>query len=231
MARIDKRTLTKLEIIQVACKSFLENGYTDTSIKTIGKELDMSPGNVTFYFPTKEHLLAELVELMCKFQWLRMEQEANEGNSSVMAICLELMAMASMCETNEIARDFYLAAYTSPVCLERIRKNDAKRAREVFRPYRPDWSEAEFSEAEILVSGMEYATLMASGDALPLELRIQGALDNILGIFGVPEETRAMKLKRVLSMDYRGIGGRVFRDFKKYVEEANEQALRELLTK
>ena len=65
MARINKRELTRLEIIQVASECFLENGYSNTSIKTICKELDMSPGNVTFYFPTKEHLLAELVELMC----------------------------------------------------------------------------------------------------------------------------------------------------------------------
>ena len=231
MARIDKRTLTKLEIIQVACKCFLEQGYSNTSIKTVCKELDMSPGNVTFYFPTKEHLLAELVELMCNFQHRCMEREANEGTSSIMAICLEMVAMAAMSETNEVARDFYLSAYTSQLCLERIRNNDAKRAAEVFREYRPDWTDENFAEAELLVSGMEYATLMASGEALPLERRIEGVLDNILRVYGVPSEIREVKRKKVFAMDYRGIGERVFQEFKKYVEEANEQALRELLTK
>lgn len=60
------------------------------SLSTICDELDMSPGNITFYFPTKEHLLAVLVDMMCDFQWRLMEHEANEGYSSVMALCLEL---------------------------------------------------------------------------------------------------------------------------------------------
>lgn len=231
MARIDKRALTKLEIIQVACNSFLENGYTGTSVKTICKELEMSPGNVTFYFPTKEHLLTELVLLLCRFQWQRMEQEANEGFSSVMAICLELTAMAAICEKDPIAKDFYLASYTSPLCLEQIRKNDARRAKDVFRNYQPDWTDEQFDEAEILVSGIEYATLMASGDSLPLETRIRGALDHILRIFGVPAELRETKIQKVLRMDFRSIGDRMYRDFKTYVEEANDTALRELLMK
>ena len=49
---------TKLEIVQTATKMFLEKGYTATSIKTIADALDMSTGHLTFYFPTKEHLLA-----------------------------------------------------------------------------------------------------------------------------------------------------------------------------
>lgn len=50
----------------------------------------MSTGNLTFYFPTMEHLLTELVGLLCKFQWKMLEEEAAEGNSSLLAVCLEL---------------------------------------------------------------------------------------------------------------------------------------------
>ena len=191
----------------------------------------MSPGNATFYFPTKEHLLTELVQLLCDFQWHRMEQEADEGLSSVMAICLELTAMAAICEADPVARDFYMAAYTSPLCLEQIRKNDTRRAKDVFQMYQPDWTEERFAEAEILVSGIEYATLMASGGSLPLELRIRGALSEILRIFGVPEDIREIKLQKVFRMDFRQIGERMFRDFKNYVDEANETAQRELFEK
>lgn len=60
---------TKFEIIQTATRMFLEKGYTATSIKAIANALDMSTGHLTFYFPTKEHLLAELVDLLCNFQW------------------------------------------------------------------------------------------------------------------------------------------------------------------
>ena len=79
---------------------FLERGYTDTSIKAISDQLGISTGNLTFYFPAKEHLLAVLVEMLCDFQWKLMERNVDEGNSSLMAMCLELPAMAAICEEN-----------------------------------------------------------------------------------------------------------------------------------
>ena len=219
---------TKLEIIQATTDMFLERGYTNTSARAICEELNISTGNLTFYFPTKEHMLLELVELLCEFQRVLMEKEADEGLSSVMAVCLELVAMVTMCEDDAIAKDFYLAAYTNPLCLEAIRKNDRERSKEVFGAYRPDWDDEQYAEAEILVSGVEYATLMGAGEDVSLETMIAGALHNILGVYGVPKETRDLKIGKVFAMDYRSLGARVLAEFRHYVREANEQALTDL---
>ena len=229
MARIDKGALTRLEIVAEASKQFLEKGYSNTTVSSIAKELEMSKGNLTFYYPTKEHLLAELTDLLCDFHWKQMEREANDGISSIMAICLELTAMAGACEDDEIIRDFFISSYTSPLCLAEIRKNDAARAKQVFREYRPDWRDEQFEEAELLVSGVEYATLMTAGTDVALETRIAGALNIILGIYGIPGELRDSKVKRVFAMDYRSIGKRAIADFKEYVERSNKQAFHDLL--
>jgi len=169
MARINKSALTKLEIVQEASRQILQKGYSAASITAISKALGMSPGNLTFYYPTKENLLAALVDLLCSFQWKRMEEEADEGYSSIIAICLELTSMVSACESDPVIRDFFLSAYSSPVCLEIIRRNDADRSRKVFGAYRPDWTEEQFAEAEILCSGIEYATLMPAGDPVTID--------------------------------------------------------------
>ncbi|MBR6675722.1 MAG: TetR/AcrR family transcriptional regulator [Clostridia bacterium] len=224
MARINKSSLTKLQIIRVASRLFLENGYTNTSAKDVCKELDISPGNLTFYFPTKEHLLSELVDMLCTFQWELMEQEANEGLSSVMAICLELTSMVSACEEDEVMRDFFISAYTSPLCLDIIRKNDSERATKVFGQYRPDWSAEQFFEAEVLISGIEYGTMMTAGNTVPLETRVRGALKAILTVYGVPEEIQKTKLSKVFSMDYKGLSAEILRKFREYVEETTEKA-------
>lgn len=229
MARIDKRALTKLEIVQVASRQFLEKGYSATTVAAISKELEMSPGNLTFHFPTKEHLLAELVDLLCTFQWKRMEEEADEGFGSIMAMCLELSSMASASEDDPVLKDFFLSAYSSPMCLEIIRRKDTARAKKIFASYRPDWTEEQFAEAEILCSGIEYATLMTANDPVSLETRISGALNNILGIYGIPEEIRKQKIQKVFAMDYRNLGKRVLQEFRAYVEQVNEQALLDLL--
>ena len=227
MARRRIKT-TKLDIIRYATTSFLERGYSASSTKQIAEDLDIGTGNLTYYFPTKEHMLAVLVDMLCEFQWKMMEREAGEGLSSIMAICLELTAMAAMCEMDEVAKDFYLSAYKSPMCLEIIRKNDTARAKEVFRKYCPDWTDEQFAEAELLVSGIEYATLMTAGDPVSLETRISGALNNILWLYHVPEEIRIAKIKRVMQMEYNTIAHRVLIGFKQFVDHTNEQALEDL---
>jgi len=227
VARRRKNT-TKDEIIRLGTKLFLEKGYTVTSPKMICDELDISTGNLTYYFPTKDHLLAVLVDMLCDFQWKMMEKEADEGLSSIMAICLELATMAAACESDEVARDFFLSAYTSPMCLSIIRENDTHRAKSVFKEYCTDWTDEQFAEAELMASGIEYATLMNADNAVPLETRIVGALNVILGIYSIPEETRKMKITRVLGMDYRSIAARVLQGFRQFVADTNEQALADL---
>lgn len=229
MARVSRNSLTKLQIVQVACKQFLEQGYSSTSVKAICSELEMSPGNLTFYYPTKEHLLAVLVDLLCRYQWKLMEEEANDGINSIMAICLELMAMTVICREDEVMRDFYFSTYTSKLSLAVIRRNDTKRAREVFGQFRPDWDEEHFAEAELLVSGIEYATLTEEESKVSPEMRVAGALRVILGIYGVPQEMQERKIARVMAMDHRAVARRIHNDFKAYVAQVNEQALLDLL--
>jgi AcrR family transcriptional regulator len=220
---------TKLDIIRCASEMFFQQGYSATSPKQICERLDISTGNLTYYFPTKEHLLAVFTEMLCDYQQKMMEIEAEEGVSSVLSVCLELITMAAVCEDSEIAKEFYLASYTSPICLEIIRRNDTQRNKRVFAQYCPNWTDEQFVEAELIVSGIEYATLMTAGDPVSLEARIAGALNNILTIYNIPEELRKIKIEKVLKIDYQRIGQRVLRDFKTYIARENEAALEELI--
>lgn len=229
MIRVNRKELTRSEIIRVASNCFLQEGYTKTTVSAMCKKLGMSPGNLTFHFPTKEHLLAELTDMLCRFQWKMMEEEAKDGYSSVMAICLELLTIASACQQDEIAKDFFLSAYRSELCMNRIRENDKERAKQVFREYCAHWNDEKFEEAATLVSGIEYATLMTTEHSTSLELRISGGLDTILGIYNFPEQLRKQKISKVLSMDYESLGLRVLEEFRTFVDTQTEQALIDLL--
>jgi len=90
---------TKLDILKVVSRIFLEKGYTATTSRMICEELEISTGNLTYHFPTKEHILAVLVELLCEFQDEMMEQSIDEGKTSLMALCMELTAMAAIRST------------------------------------------------------------------------------------------------------------------------------------
>ena len=226
-----KPKTTRYEIVQSGCSHFLKNGYSKTSPRMICDELDISTGNLTYYFPTKEHLLAELISLLGNFQWNLLHKEITQGIDPIFAVALELAAMAVICEEDELAIDFYIAAYTSELCLEIIRKGDILRAKEVFSEYCCDWDEDHFKEAEMLVSGIEYATLITKENYLSLEARTKAAITAILAIFCVPDSEINEIIKKVFASDYRKIGRQMLKHFIKYVEKSNKEAIEDLLNK
>ena len=230
MAHINaQRPNTRLQIIQLAAELYIERGYSKTTHKEIATSLDISPGNITFYFPTKEHLLSVLVGELCDFQRILMEHAAEEGKSSLLAYCLELTSMAAACEENEVARDFFISAYTSEMTLGIIRENDARKTREIFSAYCSDWSDETWQATENIVSGIEYATLMTREADIPLSTQIECTLNTIMTIYGVPEETRRAKIAKVLAMDYRALGGSILTEFKEYIKMINEDNLKKAI--
>lgn len=222
-----RRTSTRARIIKLGARLVVEEGYSKISFSRIAKELDISLGNITFYFPTKENLLAVLCNELCAFQRDLMEKEAGEGYSDLLSYCLELTSMTAICEEDEVARDFFHAIYASPLSLDIIRDNDTEKTRDVFKKFRPEWSDAKWIEAENLVSGIEYATIMTREERTPLHLQIEGGLDAIMTLYGVPEELRRQKIAKVLAMDYRALGRRILGEFKEYIEKINDEALRQ----
>ena len=228
MARNRKPTPTKTVIIKIASELFFENGFTKTTSTEICKKADISPGNLTFYFPNKESILATLVQMMIDFQWKEMEAQTDEGKSSLLAYCLELTTLVALSEEIPQMQDFLFAAYSHPTTLDLIRTNDTEKIKQVFTEYTVGWDDKKFIETETLISGIEYATLMHTEHTASIERRIEGALNTIMMLFDVPEELRRTKIKKVLAMDYRAIGRKVYEDFKRYVTETNEHNLEEI---
>jgi len=224
-----KRPDTRLQIIQLAARLFLEEGYSNTSFSKIAKILDISTGNITFYFKSKEHLLAVLAEELFVFQEKLLEQAANEGKTSMLAYCLEIATIASACSEDEAARDIFIAAYSSEMILGLIRENDKEKTKKIFGQYRPEWTDEQWTAAENIVSGIEYATLMTSEEKTSLPLKIESAISSILAIYGVPEEMRKIKISKIFALDYRALGKRVLGEFKDHINTVNEQNLKQAI--
>ena len=221
MARKKVVNETKNAIIRVAIEMFLERGFTNTSVRTIAAELGISTGNITFYFPSKEHLLMVLVEMLCDSQWSMLEQQADEEETALMAFCMETMTVAAACEQNEIARDLFLSVFQSELCRNLLRENHVARAERIFSEYCGDWTHQQFRIAEILVMGIQHAVIIPTDVEIPLSERIAAALNQILSIYGVPENNRAEKIRRILALDYNDIRQRVHEGSLRYVDQLN----------
>lgn len=228
MAR-ERITTTKFEIIQTASECFMEIGYSKTSPNLIAKKLGISTGNLTYYYPTKEHLLCVMVEMLCDFQWRLIEIEADRGIGSVASICLETMTVATACAESEIARDLMVSVFQSEMCHNYLRNNHSLRAKKIFAKLCADWSDEKFQEVELLVKGLQYAAIVPTNINIPVKTRIAGALYQILGMYGVDEETRQKEIDKVLAMECRDISKKVLQEFIAYMKQVNKQNIEDIV--
>lgn len=210
---------TRYKILLCATKLFLEKGYTNTYVTTITNMLKISTGNLTFHFPTKEHILAELIKELCVYQHQLEEEEVQTEHFLLRAYLLELAMFASVCEDNPNIRDLVVAIYTHPLSLEVIRANDTQRAMNVFGEFCPEWTETDFIQAENVASGIEYAMFRTENtQQISFEQRVMSSMDAIMKIYEVPESVRHETISRVMAEDYYGRGSHVFENFANHVE-------------
>jgi len=218
--RKKKTSNTKYEIIQCATELFLEKGYTDAYVTTIAKKLQISLGNLTFWFPTKEHILAEMVKELCSFQIYTEVEKKDREYALLIDYLFELTMFASVCDENPNIKDLVIASYTQPLPLAVIRANDTERSKRTFAEFCKEWSETEYIQAENVASGIECAMFMTeNAQKLTLEQRVTSSLDAIMKVYEVPKEIRQSVLKEVMAMDYRSSGNHVFEEFCSFVEQ------------
>ncbi len=210
---------TKYEILQCATKLFIEKGYTETYVTSIANELGISTGNLTFHFPTKEHILAELIRELLTLP--RREEEGEvEGEHALLTVYLmELAMFAAVCQDNPNIKDLIVSAYTRPMSLEIIRGADTKRAMQIFGKYCPKWTEVDFIQTENVVSGMEYAMFMTENtQGLSFEQRVVGSLDAIMKVYEIPKGIREEIVSKIMASDYSNRGNHLFDEFCNYIE-------------
>lgn len=222
------QTTRKLEIIKTATEFIFSIGYSKTSPQMIAKKMNMSTGNITHYFPSKEHLLCTIVEMLCEFQWRMFEDSTEKGFGSIGSICMEMMMVATGCEQSEIARDFFSAVFESEMCRNYLRANHVKRYKQIFAKECEGWTDQDFNQAELMAMGLQYSTVAASDADVPLKDKISSALDKVLYIYQVDEETRKREIDKVMHLDYQSMSKQVIDSFIAFVNKTSNDALNEM---
>lgn len=79
MTRIEQKEAKKMKIIQAALDLFVERGYYGTKTSQISRRAGISEGLLFHYFPTKEILLEELVNIGLEGMRMPMLVKAENG--------------------------------------------------------------------------------------------------------------------------------------------------------
>ncbi|MBQ9139708.1 MAG: TetR/AcrR family transcriptional regulator [Ruminococcus sp.] len=213
-------------IVQIASKLYLEKGFSETSNKEICDILNISPGNLTFHYPQREHVLTEFVKELCDFQWHMIDILEQDDKSPLLALCIEFATMAAAAEDNEAIRDIYTSAYTHPMPLSVIRENDVRKTQQIFSEFNPDWTDEQYIVMENLYSAVEYGMFSSAEQGrVSLDMRVACGLDAAMRLYNVPEALRNQKIEKIIAMDYRSLGKRILSDFKDYITAVNWHAV------
>lgn len=79
-----------------------------------------------------------------------------------------------------------------------------------------------------MAMGLQYSTVAASDADVPLKDKISGALDKVLYIYQVDEETRKREIDKVMDLDYQGMSKQVIEAFITFVNRTSNEALDEM---
>lgn len=225
-----KTNMTELEIKQKAMRMFFENGFSNTTVKAISKELGISTGNLTFYFPTKEHLLFELTKELTVFHSNCIEDAVKKSHDNLFSYCLEVVAQIVSCESNPNVKDIYLAIYSYPMTLDYIRNWTARKNYKLLGELLPEWSLERFRRAETVTCCIERSALTEEcTEEYTLEDKIKLILTCLLKIYDVNQEDRENVINKILKTDYKKISGMLLKQLTRYIEKYNQQVIDEAI--
>lgn len=181
---------TKNKILSVCVRLFLEQGYKETSVSQIVQEAQVARGSYQNIFPTKDAILAELVEVMFEGQFMIARSSVDASSLSPLYVyAIETTIQLTLTEHNENLREIYLEAYSSPKTSDYIYQRTAVELKKIFSSYLPWLSESDFYEMEIGSAGIMRNYMAKKCDIhFSLNKKIERFLELSLRAYCVPEE-------------------------------------------
>ncbi|MCD8130355.1 MAG: TetR/AcrR family transcriptional regulator [Lachnospiraceae bacterium] len=157
MAKVtrEKRELHKQIIINGAAESFLEKGFTNTTVKYLVTKLGISTGAITGQFRTKEDVLYELVGLVLDQQFAVSEKlVAGKTDDKILMYAAETVLQLYIVELNDNLKDVYYNAYSLPKTSALIQEKVTEKVAAIFKEQLPQLETKDFYLLEIATGGI-----------------------------------------------------------------------------
>ncbi|MCD7868907.1 MAG: TetR/AcrR family transcriptional regulator [Clostridiales bacterium] len=206
MAKVTRelRELHKQIIINAAAESFLEKGFTNTTINHIITKLGISAGAFTGQFRTKEDVLYELVGFVLDQQFSVSEKlAAGRTEDKVLLYAVETVLQLYIVELNENLRDVYYNAYSLPKTSALIQQAVTEKVEVLFKEQLPQLKPRDFYLLEIASGGIMRGFMITPCSIwFTMETKVEAFLRNTLRIYYVPDEKIEEAISFVKSIDF-----------------------------
>ncbi len=214
----------KRRIMNVSAESFLENGFTNSTIRSITKKMGISVGAFNSHFRTKEDVLCELVALMLQQQFSVSEKLlAGKTDDKILLYAAETVLQLHIVEMNENLRDVYSAAYSLPKTSALIQQTVAGKMEYIFKEYQPELGAQDFYVLEIATGGIMRGFMTVPCNMwFSMEQKTEAFLKSALHQYDVPREKIQEAIDFVKQFDFEKIAEETLAGILRYLE-ANQE--------
>ncbi len=180
----------RAQILAAAAKSFLMNGYTDTTLKHLSEAADVNIGSLMNIFKSKEDILCELVKFVIEKQFEVTGKILNGVTDDKMLFyAAETVLQLHIVELNENLRDLYGAAYSLPKPSAILQRTVTGKLENIFKEHLPDLETKDFYKLEIATGGIMRGYMTIPCDMwFTMDQKVEAFLENTFLIYEVPKE-------------------------------------------
>ncbi len=211
---------TQQAIVNSAIRNFLINGFHHTSAKMICEEVGISPGNLTFWFPTKVDILLEFTKKIMSYHTKFIEYNKSKKEENLYTYCLEIVVQIALCEEKENIRDIYYSMYSEPLTMAYLKDWTAGKNFDILGSYLPGWDLKHFRRVANVTCCIERSALAEPCTAdYTLEDKIHLTLTCLLKIYDFDKEQREKIISEILSTDYQKIKTEMLKQLDEFLEK------------
>lgn len=197
----------KERTLYVAAESFLENGYTNTTLRGLAQKTGLDLNLINRAFECKENILCALVTYVLEEQF-RTAYRTLEGitDDPILFYAAETSMQLYMAESRESVRELYLMAYSMPKTMEIIQQMITEKLERIFHAHLPTLTTKDFYELEIASGSVMRGFMSRPCDMyFTMERKVRRFLEAVLRIYQVPETKVQEAIAFVQQFDFQKV--------------------------
>ncbi|MCD8222863.1 MAG: TetR/AcrR family transcriptional regulator [Clostridiales bacterium] len=220
----EQSELNKQIIINAVAESFLEKGFTKTTLRYITKKLGISMGAFTGHFKTKEDVLYELVGFVLNQQFAVSEKLiAGKTDDKILLYAAETVLQLYIVEMNENLRDVYYNAYSLPKTSALIQQTVTGKVEAIFKEELPHLETKDFYLLEIATGGIMRGFMIVPCNIwFSMDMKVEAFLKNTLRLYYVPDEKIQEAIDFVKTIDFKQAAKETVDGIFRYLEKQRE---------
>lgn len=180
----------KEKTLYAAVELFLEQGYTNTTLRGLAQKAEVDINAINRAFGCKENILCELVTYVLETQFsTAAAQLAGITDDPILFYAAETTMQLFMAESRESVRELYLTAYSLPRTMDVIQQMITQKLERISKAHLPTLTTKDFYELEIATGGIMRSFMARPCDMyFTMDRKVRRFLETTFRVFQVPDE-------------------------------------------